>query len=37
MLADWAQFVVSHILASEASLAQIEVGSFVVESKYPNN
>ena len=27
----------SHILASGASLTQIEVGSFVGESKYPHN
>ena len=37
MLADRAQFAVSHILASGASLTQIEVGSFVGESKYPHN
>ena len=37
MLADWTQFGVPHILASGSSVAQIEVGSFVGESKYPNN
>ena len=37
MLADWAQFGLPHILATGSSEAQIEVGSFLGESKYPNN
>jgi len=37
MLADRAQFGVPHILASGSSEAQIEVGSFLRESKYPHN